>query len=434
MLSDMELERALALFGVLGSVQDVKPGPTVVTYEIEPAQGTTQGQLRKLERNLDLALGITGIQVKMIPNSKLFALTVPKLEGSTITPIYDLVTSPLFTLRPHPLKVALGVQENGDPLFINLKDQPHLLIAGTTGSGKSILIHNIIYSLIRNSSNAEVQLALIDPKGTEFVGYQGLPHLFTKRQCPVTSVGDAVIVLQRLVQDMETRFALFARNMCRDLEEYNQRFPEKKMPYLVVVIDELADLVLQAKANIEHNLIRLAQKSRAAGIHLVAATQRPTREVVTGLIKANFPGRISLKVRSGLDSRIILDQGGAEKLLGKGDLLYLNGSDVVRAQAAFVTPEDVKCLRDSILAEVNMAEVTPEGKVTEPADPFTLLPSWDELPEDEGELDSLIFACKAHRSTMHATTDPRLHASAKARLEEATAKIRAMGLSPDKLT
>ncbi len=354
-----QVERALATFGVYGTVTRTIEGPMVTTFEIEPIQGTRVSSFMGLERDLDLTLRVTGVQVKLIPNSGLIGLSVPKLVKAPVT-LPQVFSTPEYLSEIHPLAVGVGIQEDGKPLIIRIDELPHLLIASQTGGGKSILLHSIICSILHKHTD-RVQLVLIDPKGTEFNCYSGIPEMITKNREPIVTDRDAIIMLGSLVRMMESRYADFAREGVRDIDAHNRKFPSDVRPYIVVVIDELADLILQAKKHIEPSIIRLAQKARAAGIHLILATQRPTAQVVTGLIKANIPGRIALRVRSALDSRIILDQGGAEKLLGKGDLLFLGGAEAIRAQGAWVSPEEIAELRDNLIAQESMVELDGHG-------------------------------------------------------------------------
>jgi S-DNA-T family DNA segregation ATPase FtsK/SpoIIIE len=349
------LQDTLNSFGVDASVESVKMGPSVTEYEIHPAIGVKVSKIVGLADDLALALAAKDIRIEApIPGKSLIGIEVPNRTISTVS-FRDIIES-----QPaHPedaLKVPIGRDVSGNLVEANLVKMQHLLIAGATGSGKSVMINVIITGILMNARPDEVKLILIDPKKVELGIYNDIPHLLTP---VVTDARKAAKALHKVVAEMQHRYDLFAEMNQRNIKSYNDFIEEQnaadgmdrpKMPYIVVVVDELADLMMVASNEVEDAIIRLAQLARAAGIHMIIATQRPSVNVVTGLIKANVPSRIAFAVASGIDSRTIIDSNGAEKLLGRGDMLYfpMGQNKPERVQGAFVSDHDVKEIIDFV--------------------------------------------------------------------------------------
>ncbi|OEG62353.1 MAG: cell division protein FtsK [Halanaerobium sp. MDAL1] len=336
------LEETLNSFGVEAKVINVNHGPTITRYEIQPATGVKVSKIVNLSDDIALALAARDVRIEApIPGKAAVGIEVP--HGNDITVSFrDVIVSEEFQKAEDKLTLALGKGIDGDTAVFNLAKMPHLLVAGATGSGKSVCINTLISSILYRATPEEVKLLLVDPKKVELNIYQGLPHLITP---VVTDSKKAANVLKLVVEEMENRYDLFSDTGSRGIESYNEKLddPEDKMPYIVVIIDELSDLMMVAANEVEDNICRLAQMSRAAGIHLIIATQRPSVDVITGLIKANIPSRISFAVSSATDSRTILDMGGAEKLLGKGDMLFapVGMQKPQRIQGAFLTDKEI---------------------------------------------------------------------------------------------
>ncbi|HNS57911.1 MAG TPA: DNA translocase FtsK 4TM domain-containing protein [Nitrosomonas europaea] len=356
------IERKLLEFGVEVKVVAAYPGPVITRYEIEPAVGVKGNQIVNLVRDLARALTVASIRVvETIPGKTVMGLEIPNPNRQTVR-LHEILASGVYANHPSPLTIALGKDISGRPVVSDLAKMPHALVAGTTGSGKSVAINAIILSLVYKASPDNVRLILIDPKMLELSVYDGIPHLLTP---VVTDMRDAASALNWCVAEMERRYKLMSALGVRNLAGYNQKVREavkneepltnplnpvpgspellEEMPLIVVVIDELADLMMIVGKKVEKLIARLAQKARAAGIHLLLATQRPSVDVITGLIKANIPTRIAFQVSSKIDSRTILDQMGAEALLGQGDMLYLPpGSGYPqRVHGAFVADHEV---------------------------------------------------------------------------------------------
>ena len=342
-MSDQELnqlattiEQKLAEFGVEAKVVEIHPGPVVTRYEIKPATGVKGSQVINLVRDLSRALTVSSIRVlETIAGKTTMGLEVPNAERVTVS-LQEVINSPKYMASQSPLSLALGKDISGEVFVADLADMPHLLVAGTTGSGKSVQINSMILSILYKCSPDEVRLILIDPKVVELAPFDGLPHLMSP-----------VITDMNLVPTVLSWLNALAAKGATDPETGE---PLETLPLVVVVVDELADLMAVAGKKVEQLISRLAQKARAAGIHLILATQRPSVDVITGLIKANVPSRIAFQVSSRIDSRTILDQGGAETLLGKGDMLYLpTGSpEPIRIHGAFVSDEEVRGVTDHI--------------------------------------------------------------------------------------
>jgi len=347
------LEEALAHFGVRARVVEVHPGPVITRFELEPAPGVKVQQIAGLADDLALALRAKRIRiVAPIPGKGAVGVEIPNPKPRTVY-LKELLTSTAYASRKSVLTAALGKDISGAPFCTSIEEMPHLLIAGATGSGKSVCIHGVLTSLLYGATPEEVHLVLIDPKMLEMTVYNGIPHLLTP---VVTDAKEAVRVLRWAVFEMERRYKLLARVGVRNILDYNRTLPKlqasreiqeegielEPLSYLVIVIDEFADLILTAPNEIEDPVARLAQMARAVGIHLVLATQRPSVNVITGVIKANFPSRIAFQVASKVDSRTIIDANGAEKLLGKGDMLFVFSGrpEVSRIHGAYISTEE----------------------------------------------------------------------------------------------
>lgn len=341
------LENTIKSFGVSARIVDTTRGPTVTRYDLELDQGVKLSRLTNLAGDIALALGVVSVRIAPIPDKiSTVGIEVPNKIISTVY-LRDIIDSPRFASSKSKLSFAIGKDIAGQAVVGNIAKLPHLLIAGTTGSGKSVCMNSLIISLLYKSDPDEVKLIMIDPKMVELGVYNGIPHLYIP---VVTDPKKAAGALQWAVTEMLKRYRLFSELGVRSLEAYNEHLAENgqpKMPSIVIVIDELADLMLVASKDVEESICRVAQMGRAAGMHLVIATQRPSADVITGLMKANIPSRIAFAVSSALESRIILDNAGAEKLIGMGDMLYapIGCGKPLRVQGAFVSDDE----RDSIV-------------------------------------------------------------------------------------
>jgi S-DNA-T family DNA segregation ATPase FtsK/SpoIIIE len=337
------LENTLKSFGLEAKVIQVNCGPTITRFEIQPSPGIKVSRIMSLADDIALSLAASDVRIEApIPGKAAVGIEVPNKKKSLVL-MRDVLESTDFVKSPSKLSIALGMDIDGNPKVADLTEMPHLLIAGATGSGKSVCIKTIISSILFKAHPNEVKLMMIDPKVVELAIFDGIPHLLTP---VVTDAKKAAAALSWMVGEMERRYQLFAEEGVRDIARYNELYNDKPMPKIVVIIDELADLMMVAPRDVEDCICRLAQMARAAGIHLVVATQRPSVDVITGLIKANIPSRISFAVSSQVDSRTILDISGAEKLLGKGDMLFypVGAPKPVRIQGAYITEEEVEKL------------------------------------------------------------------------------------------
>lgn len=336
------IEETLAHFNIAAKVVEVSVGPVVTRYELKPAAGVKLSRIEALDSDLSLALAARTLRIEApVPGKSVVGIEVPNLSIGMVT-LKDVAESAMFRDATSKLTVALGRDVAGTPIVADLAKLPHLLIAGQTGSGKSVSINSIICSLLMSSTPDEVRLILADPKRVELAGFNNIPHLVV----PVVTDHDKILnALYWAVGEMDRRYRLFARATARNIEAYNAvRSGPDKVPYIVLIVDELADLMMSAPIQVEKAITRLAQLARATGIHLVVATQRPSVDVITGLIKANIPARIAFATASSIDSRTILDMTGAEKLLGRGDMLVLP-PDVpkpIRAQGVFVSDREIE--------------------------------------------------------------------------------------------
>ncbi len=339
------LEDTLASFGVGAKVVHTQRGPSVTRYELRPERGVKISRIAALADDIALALAATSVRIEApIPGKSAVGIEVPNQTVSVVT-IREILDALPNRGQVPPLWMALGKDITGRPVFGDLATMPHLLVAGATGAGKSVCLNTIIASLLVSATPDQVQMMMIDPKRVELTVYNGIPHLIKD---VITDPRLAAGALMEMTKEMEARYERFAKASVRKIEEYNAKFPTEKLPYVVLVIDELADLMLIAPAKVETTIMRLAQLARATGIHLIVATQRPSADVITGLIKANIPSRIAFAVSSQVDSRVILDMNGAERLLGRGDMLYLpiDAPKPIRAQGALVTGGEIHRLVD----------------------------------------------------------------------------------------
>jgi S-DNA-T family DNA segregation ATPase FtsK/SpoIIIE len=340
------LKKKLEDFEVEGHIVQVNPGPVITSYEFEPAPGVKVSQVVNLADDLALAMKVASVRiVGPIPGRGTIAVEVPNPEFAIVY-LREILVSQEFVQSKGRLPLALGKDVTGNPLVGDLTAMPHLLIAGATGSGKSIGLNAMICSILYRVTPAEARILMIDPKRLELGVYEGIPHLLAP---VVTDAKAAAARLRWLVGKMEERYTLLAARHARNIESYNREVEAaERLPYWVVVVDELADLMMVSAGEVQNSLVRLAQIARAVGIHLIVATQRPSVDVVTGLIKANFPSRIAFQVASKVDSRTVLDGNGAEQLLGRGDMIFLppGGSRQVRVHGSWVAEEEVKAICD----------------------------------------------------------------------------------------
>lgn len=370
------IKRTLKKFGIDVEMDEVEIGPVVTRYSLKPAEGVRISKIVGLQKELELNLAAGTIRIEApIPGKSLVGIEVPNITKPSIG-LASLLKSPAYVDSPQPLLVALGKDITGTPTFQNIARMPHALIAGTTGSGKSVTIHNLIISLLFRNSPEQLRFIMVDPKRVELTFYDGIPHLLAP---VITDAKKVIFALKWAIKEMERRMEVLQTEKVRDITSYHEKIydPEKKefeengspeeerdslpepMPYIVIFIDELSDLMSAYPRELEASIVRLAQMSRAVGIHLILATQRPEVKVITGLIKANVPFRMALKVNSQIDSRTILDKVGAEKLLGKGDMLYMSpdNSDLVRVQAAFVSEEEISHVVDYLKKQSDAQEL-----------------------------------------------------------------------------
>lgn len=362
------IKRTLHNFGIDVEMDEVSVGPTVTRYALKPAEGVKLSRIVGLQNDLALALAAHPLRIEApIPGKALVGIEIPNKSKATIG-LASLLSEDEFTKSPHPLLVCLGKGVTGKSYYANIAKMPHLLIAGATGSGKSVTVHNIIASLLYRNGPQDLRLIMVDPKRVELTLYNKIPHLLTP---VIKQPKKAIIALKWAVKEMERRYDVLESESVRDIDSYHKTIVEpayakvkkdgddgdntlpERMPYIVIIIDELSDLMQAYPRELEAAIVRLAQMSRAVGIHLILSTQRPSVNVITGLIKANVPARIALQVSSQIDSRTILDTSGAEKLLGQGDMLY-SGAEVkkpMRMQSAFISEDEVKAIADHLIGK-----------------------------------------------------------------------------------
>lgn len=344
------IEQTLHDFGVNATLVNVTKGPSVTRYELEPAPGVKVNKIQNLAEDIALKLAVSSVRIEPIPGKAAIGIEVPSKTSQPVS-FRSIVDCPEVKNAKGKLAIGLGKDISGHVVVADLTKMPHLLIAGSTGSGKSVCINTIICSLLYKAAPDEVKLILVDPKVVELTNYNGIPHLLTP---VVTGPKQAASALHWAVVEMERRYSLFAKTQVRKIDDYNKLVqPGEKLPFIVVIIDELSDLMMVAAVDVEDAILRLAQKARAAGIHLILATQRPSVDVLTGTIKANIPSRIAFAVSSQIDSRTILDTSGAEKLLGKGDMLFFPTGEnkPIRVQGAFIADDELNRVVDFIKAE-----------------------------------------------------------------------------------
>lgn len=340
------LEETLKHFKVRAKVVNATQGPSVTRFEVQPDLGVKVSKIKNLSDDLKLNMAAKDIRIEApIPGKNTVGIEIPNEHPQTVT-LQSIFDTDAFKESTSPLSIALGVTIEGEPKVTNIQKMPHGLIAGATGSGKSVCINAILISLLYKASHEDVKFLLIDPKMVELAPYNGIPHLVSP---VITDVKAANQALKWAVNEMEERYEKLAQEGVRDIDRYNQKMVkekrlDEKMPYIVIVIDELADLMMVSPQDVENSISRIAQKARACGIHLLLATQRPSVDVITGLIKSNIPTRIAFSVSSQVDSRTIIDSSGAEKLLGKGDMLFMeNGARrIIRLQGPFVSDEEIE--------------------------------------------------------------------------------------------
>ncbi|HBM45883.1 MAG: Cell division protein FtsK/SpoIIIE [Parcubacteria group bacterium GW2011_GWF2_38_76] len=373
------IKRTLGTFGIDVEMDEISIGPSVTRYAMKPAEGIKISRIVTLQDNLSLALAAHPLRIEApIPGKSLVGIEIPN-KLKSIVGMGSLFNTQSFQESPHALYLALGRTVSGIPYYSNLSKAPHMLIAGTTGSGKSVTIHAIISSLLYRNPPEKVKFIMIDPKRVELTLYKGIQHLLTG---VITDPKKAILALKWAAKEMERRYNILETATAKDIQSYHKMVEESKknseeieddensmesMPYIVIVIDELADIMSAYPRELESSIVRLAQMSRAVGIHLILSTQRPSVEIITGLIKANIPSRIALQVPSQIDSRTILDAPGAEKLLGAGDMLYIGGetSKPIRIQSGYITENEIKKLvkflkerhQDDAPEEINISEV-----------------------------------------------------------------------------
>ncbi|OFX29931.1 MAG: hypothetical protein A2Z07_05385 [Armatimonadetes bacterium RBG_16_67_12] len=337
------LEQTLNSFGVQVKVIGWEVGPVVTRFEIQPEPGVKVQRITSLTNDIALNLAAQSVRIEApIPGKSAVGIELPNQKASLVQ-LREILSSDHFQKATGPLIVAVGKDIAGHPVVADLTEMPHLLIAGATGSGKSVALNAMIASLLFRCTPRQVRLVMIDPKRVELTDYNEIPHLLTP---VVTNPRQAASVLKDMLRVMEQRFELFAQAGARNIQSYNQLADVEPLYYIVIIIDELADLMMVAPADFEDIICRLAQMTRATGIHLVVATQRPSVDVITGLIKANIPSRLAFAVSSQVDSRTILDGPGAEKLLGRGDMLFLplGASRAIRAQGAYVADDEIRAV------------------------------------------------------------------------------------------
>ncbi len=415
------IKRTLENFGISVVMDEISIGPTVTRYALKPAEGVRLSKIVSLQNNLELALAAHPVRIEApIPGKSLVGIEVPNTTKSTVG-LAGLLSSVDYQESDKPLLISLGKGISGKSYFANLAKMPHVLIAGATGSGKSVTIHTLVNSLLFRNSPDQLKFIMIDPKRVELTLYNGIPHLLTP---VITQAKKAILALKWATKEMDRRYDILEQNKVRDIQSYHKNIYGPalkkyqdgdtetelpyKMPYIAVIIDELADIMQAYPRELESAIVRLAQMSRAVGIHLILSTQRPSVNVITGLIKANVPARIALQVASQIDSRTILDTVGAEKLLGAGDMLYLSGemSKPERIQSAFMAEAEVKAVvkylkkeyEDEVPDEVDIEIASNDGNAL-----FEMDLDNDGLDEDEDDLyedarETVIRAGKASTS------------------------------------
>ena len=408
------IKRTLANFGIEVEMDEITVGPTVTRYALKPAEGVKLSRIVGLQNDLALSFAAHPIRIEApIPGKSLVGIEIPN-KSKSIVGLATLLADEKFQNSTKPLTIALGRNISGKAVFGNMAKMPHVLVAGTTGSGKSVTIHSMITSLLYRNGPDDLKLILIDPKRVELTLYNNIPHLLTP---VITEAKKTILALKWAAKEMDRRYDILEAESVRDIESYQKNVFEKRpprpsgtppskggeetasaerMPYIVIIIDELADIMSSYPRELEAAIVRLAQMSRAVGIHLILSTQRPEVNVITGLIKANIPARVALKVSSQIDSRTILDAGGAEKLLGAGDMLYSSGeAQPERLQSAFISESEVKkvvkYLADAYRDEVSEEITLTAGSIS--ADKSIFESSLENEDEDDDEMYEEARAC-----------------------------------------
>jgi S-DNA-T family DNA segregation ATPase FtsK/SpoIIIE len=386
-----KLQKTLYSFGVSAKVENVSVGPAITRYELKPAEGVRVSKIANLADDIALNLAAETIRIEApIPGKQAVGIEIPNKENE-IVHLRDIIDCSKFIEHKSKLAFALGKDVAGEEVVTDIAKMPHVLIAGATGSGKSVCINTLIASIIYKAKPSEVKLVMVDPKVVELSVYNGIPHLLIP---VVTDPKKAAGALAWAVQEMENRYSLFASKNVRDIKGYNEELDKEgsteKLPQIVIIIDELADLMMVSSKEVEDSICRLAQKARAAGMHLVIATQRPSVDVITGIIKANIPSRISFAVSSQVDSRTILDMAGAEKLLGKGDMLFYpaGAAKPTRVQGAFISDKEVEKVVDFVKAN---GEATYNDDILEQIEKANSTDKEIEEQEDDDDTDPLLM-------------------------------------------
>ena len=418
------LEAKLEEFGIEATVESVLPGPVVTRFEIQPAPGTKASKITNIAQDIARSLSVSSVRVvEVIEGKSYVGIEIPNNNRKMVR-LTEILSSKAFKSSPSNLSVALGQDISGNPIVVDLSKMPHLLVAGTTGSGKSVGLNAMLLSLLFKSDPEEVRLILVDPKMLELAVYDGIPHLLTP---VITDMTDASNGLRWCVAEMDRRYKLMSMMGVRNLAGFNKKILDAEkngkqilnplnenedeylevLPSIVVVVDEFADMMMLVGKKVEHLIARIAQKARAAGIHLILATQRPSVDVITGLIKANIPTRIAFQVSTKIDSRTILDQGGAEQLLGYGDMLYLPpGVGVpVRVHGAFVGDDEVhRVVNDwKSRAEPNYVdEITSSTQDTGPIPGWTGADAGNSDEQDELYDEAVNFVIESRRASISA--------------------------------
>ncbi len=372
------IRNTLANFDVEGEITTVQPGPVITLYKFEPAPGIKINKVVSLADDLALALKAQSIRISPLAGENTIGIEVPNKKREIVS-LRGMVSSERFLKSSSRLTLGLGRDISGEPVIADLTKMPHLLVAGQTGAGKSVSVNSMIMSILFKASPREVKMLMIDPKLIELSMYDDIPHLISP---VITNPKQAAEALRKMVFEMERRYRLLAEKAARNIEGYNRVAPEdEQIPYIVIFIDELADLMFASSREVEDSITRLAQMARAAGIHLIIGTQRPSVDVITGIIKANLPSRISFKVTSKIDSRTILDTQGAEQLLDKGDmLLMLSGQGIKRVHGALVTEDEIHAITDFV-----KPQGTPDYSIFEQI-PIEAPPSADDGPDERDEM------------------------------------------------
>ena len=386
-----KLQKTLYSFGVSAKVENVSVGPAITRYELKPAEGVRVSKIANLADDIALNLAAETIRIEApIPGKQAVGIEIPNKENE-IVHLRDIIDCSKFIEHKSKLAFALGKDVAGEEVVTDIAKMPHVLIAGATGSGKSVCINTLIASIIYKAKPSEVKLVMVDPKVVELSVYNGIPHLLIP---VVTDPKKAAGALAWAVQEMENRYSLFASKNARDIKGYNEELDKEgsteKLPQIVIIIDELADLMMVSSKEVEDSICRLAQKARAAGMHLVIATQRPSVDVITGIIKANIPSRISFAVSSQVDSRTILDMAGAEKLLGKGDMLFYpaGAAKPTRVQGAFISDKEVEKVVDFVKAN---GEATYNDDILEQIEKANSTDKEIEEQENDDDTDPLLM-------------------------------------------